>query len=93
MHKDVWVINRTRDYGSRFTNDCDTQNELTSYADASYADSISHKSQTGYIIIMNGAPISWKSKCQTYVTLSTQEAEIVAACDCIKEVQYNSFVM
>eukprot|EP00041_Stephanoeca_diplocostata_P005697 m.66451 g.66451 ORF g.66451 m.66451 type:complete len:130 (-) comp15946_c0_seq9:40-429(-) len=28
---------------------------------------------------LNGGPISWRSKCQHYAALSTQEAEVVAA--------------
>lgn len=81
-------LQRTQAHSIKFHQTIDTTNQLTAYADASFADSLSHRSQTGYIILLNGAPISWKSKCQTYSSLSTQEAEIVAACDCLREIQF-----
>ena len=34
---------------------------------------------TGYIFMMNGGPISWKSRRPIIVSLSTSEAEFVAA--------------
>eukprot|EP00961_Rhodomonas_salina_P250317 3384021-Rhodomonas_salina.1 len=37
---------------------------------------------------MNNGPISWKSKCQSCVTLSSAEAEFVAASLCGQEVIY-----
>jgi hypothetical protein len=80
-------LNRTRHYAPSYNNHAGN-NTITTYVDASYADSIQHRSQTGYLIEINGGPVSWKSKCQTYVSLSTQEAEVVAACDAIKEIQY-----
>ena len=57
------------------------------YVDADFAglwssenrlDSSSVKSRTGFIILMGGAPISWFSKLQTEIALSTFEAEYVA---------------
>ena len=63
-------------------------NCLIAFADASYACSPNHRSQTGFIIICNGGPIAWKSKCQRYVSMSSQEAEIIAASDCIREIQF-----
>jgi hypothetical protein len=63
-------------------------NTLTGFVDASFADSISYKSQTGYVIFLNNSPVAWKSRCQRYVSLSTQEAEVVAACDAVKEIQF-----
>ncbi|EER28295.1 copia-like retrotransposon family protein [Coccidioides posadasii C735 delta SOWgp] len=38
-----------------------------------------YKSTSGYIITMNGAPISWRSQRQTSVSKSTTEAEYLAA--------------
>jgi hypothetical protein len=55
------------------------------YVDASYADADGFKSTTGYLVMLNGAPISWASKTQKFVTTSSTEAEIVAACDAAKE--------
>jgi len=38
----------------------------------------SYRSHTGYILMMNGGPISWKSHRQDNVSLSTSEAKFVA---------------
>jgi hypothetical protein len=37
------------------------------------------KSVTGYLMVLNGGPVSWKSSRQGVVTLSSSEAEFVAA--------------
>jgi len=49
--------------------------------DADWAnDTKTHQSHTGYILMMNGGPISesWKSRHQDNVSLSTSEAEFDA---------------
>jgi len=61
------------------------RNKLECYADASYADCAGFRSQTGFVIMLNGAPVSWSSTTQRFVTTSSQEAEIVAATDAVKE--------
>eukprot|EP00035_Acanthoeca_spectabilis_P018740 m.400443 g.400443 ORF g.400443 m.400443 type:complete len:473 (+) comp16784_c0_seq5:4306-5724(+) len=61
-------------------------NVLTCYADASYADAIGFKSQTGYVVMLNGGPVAWASRTQRFVTMSSQEAEVVAAVDAVKEI-------
>ena len=43
---------------------------------------------TGYIIMMNGRTISWKSHRQDNVSLSTSEAEFVAASQAGQQVIY-----
>ncbi len=54
---------------------------LECYADASYAsDQDDRKSTSGYLFLLGGAPISWLSKKQTTVALSTLEAEYIALC-------------
>ena len=42
-------------------------------------DIVTRRSHTGYILMMNGGPISWKSHRQDNVSLSTSESEFVAA--------------
>jgi hypothetical protein len=59
----------------------DVQPELTGFADASYAnDPATRRSHTGYVFMLGGAAVAWRSKRQSCVTLSTTEAEYVALC-------------
>jgi hypothetical protein len=48
----------------------------------------SRKSTSGYVLMLNGAAISWKSKKQSVVALSSAEAEFVAASSMVQEVIY-----
>jgi hypothetical protein len=51
-------------------------NRLWGWVDADFAaDLDTHSSHTGYVIMMNGGPISWKSVKQKSVSLSTVESE------------------
>ncbi|GJQ86998.1 hypothetical protein Trydic_g12581 [Trypoxylus dichotomus] len=53
----------------------------------------SRRSTTGYVILYSGGPVSWCTRKQPIVALSTTEAEYVAAADCCKEVIYlKSFI-
>jgi hypothetical protein len=53
--------------------------EITSYADSGFkTDEVAGKSQTGYIFIRDGAPISWKLVKQTVTAMSTNHAELLA---------------
>lgn len=59
---------------------------LDAYADADYANcSLTRQSRTGYVIRLCGVPISWSAIRQKCVTLSTTEAEFVAATESAKE--------
>jgi hypothetical protein len=60
--------------------------DLIGYSDASYAaDANDRKSHSGYIFTLNGGPISWKSKKQAIVSLSSMEAEYIALTETVKE--------
>ena len=53
--------------------------KFVGYADVGYkSDPKTGKSQTSYIFIKNGAPISWKSVKQTVTATSTNHAELIA---------------
>ena len=59
---------------------------IAGFSDASYAeDKIDRKSTSGYVFMMNGGAISWRSVKQRIVTLSSMESEYVALNDAAKE--------
>jgi hypothetical protein len=60
---------------------------LNIFCDADWAsDASDRKSISGYVITMAGSAVSWSSKKQTSVALSTAEAEYVAATHVAKQV-------
>ena len=51
---------------------------LHAYADAAFADDLATRFSTaGHIVYLAGAPVFWKSKRQTLVTLSSTKAEFI----------------
>ena len=64
---------------------------LIGYFDSSYADDISDRHSTcGYIFYFMGCPVSWRSKKQDILALSSTEAEYIAATEAAKEAQWIS---
>ena len=56
-------------------------NDLSCYVNASHAADIdTRRSTTGYIFFMSEGPVSWQSRMQSTVALSSMEAEYMAAC-------------
>jgi len=63
--------------------------KLEAYVDSDFAGNTDdRKSVTGYVVLLNGSVISWKSKKQPTVTLSSMEAEYVALTYCVMEIQF-----
>lgn len=59
---------------------------LEGYVDSDYAtDKDTRRSTTGWIYLLFGTPVAWKSQRQAAVTLSSCEAEYIAAVDAAKE--------
>ena len=56
----------------------DDHNIFYSFSDATYTNADNHKSICGYIFLSNMGMITWMSKKQTTIALSTTEAEYVA---------------
>ncbi|KAK2363323.1 secreted RxLR effector protein [Trifolium repens] len=57
--------------------------DLQGWTDSDYAGDLDdRKSTSGYVFTYGSGPISWSSKKQAIVTLSTTEAEFVAAASC-----------
>ncbi len=62
------------------------ENQIIGNSDASYAeDRKDRKSTSGYLFIKSNGPISWKSKKQPIVSLSSMEAEYIALTAAAKE--------
>lgn len=60
---------------------------LKGNSDADFASNIDdRRSTTGVVLLLNGGAVSWKSKKQKTVSLSTTESEYVAAATAAKEV-------
>ena len=67
----------------------DDSSELVGYFDSSYADDTSDRHSTcGYMFYFLGSPISWRSKKQDILALSSTEAEFIAATEAAKESQW-----
>jgi hypothetical protein len=64
-------------------------NLLWGWVDADWAgDTDTRRSHTGFVLAFNGGPISWKSRRQDSVALSTSETEYMVASEGGKEVVY-----
>lgn len=74
----------TMDFGIKYQGRNDVM--LIGYSDADYAgDIVTRRSTTGYIFMISGGAVSWTSQRQSMVSLSTTEAEYVAASAASKE--------
>lgn len=73
----------TTDFGITFGNGF---SELIGFCDADYAGDIdTRRSTTAYAFVMNGGAVSWSSRLQPTVAVSTAEAEYMAAAAAVKE--------
>jgi len=67
---------------------------MTVFSDSDYAgDAETRISVTGFCVFLMGVPISWKSRAQRSVTLSSSEAEFVALSEAAKEIKFIVQVM
>jgi hypothetical protein len=70
----------TQDHGITYSklaeNECN--NSFYGYADAAFANHDDMKSTSGYVFLASGGAVTWKSKKQTTIALSSTEAEYVA---------------
>jgi hypothetical protein len=63
--------------------------DIVAYSDSDFAgDKDDRKIITGYVIFVSGSAISWKSKSQPYVTLSSTETKYVALNETVREVKF-----
>ena len=62
---------------------------IVGYSDSDYGgDKDTRRSVTGFVVFVNGAPISWRSRAQRSVTLSSTEGEYVAASETAAEMMF-----
>ncbi len=90
----VCYLKKTHDLGLKFKPD--PKKGFECYCDAKFAgnwnkafaavDPSTAKSQSGWIIFYAGCPISWPSKLQSQVALSTTEAEYIAMSQSLRDV-------
>jgi len=82
----------TEDYGLKIEPRFEDANGLwtmTVFCDSDYAGDLDTRiSVTGYCIFLMGVPISWRSRRQHSVTLSSSEAEFVALSKAAKEIKF-----
>src|SRR5215216_6667421 len=65
---------------------CEEELVTKCYVDASFdTDPDDSKSQSGYVFLLNGAAVSWRSSKQPVVAGSTMEAEYVAASEAVQK--------
>ena len=63
--------------------------ELFGYSDSDWGGDVeTRRSTTGYVFLVNGGPISWASRLQPTVALSSTEAEYMAVCAAAQEAVY-----
>ena len=80
------------DYGIMYKKG--SSNDLVAYTDSDYADDIDdRKSTSGYVFLFCYGAVSMLSKKQLIVTISTTEAEFVAAAGCASQVVWTRRVL
>jgi hypothetical protein len=76
-------VKGTLDYGIMYKHVTDVSLKLQGWSDSdTVGDLDDRKSTSGYVFMIGTSDISWTSKKQPIVTLSTNEAEFVAAASC-----------
>jgi hypothetical protein len=79
----------TKNHGLCFGGSESNLNEIVGYSDADYGGDIeTRRSTSGSIFKLNGGPVTWSSKKQPIVVLSTMESEYIAASDTGREAKW-----
>jgi hypothetical protein len=78
-------LRNTSSYGIQFDGD-ESSSEPIGFTDSDFAGDIDdRKSTSGYVYLLGGGAISWRSRKQPLVAFSTVEAEYIGASDAAKE--------
>ncbi|GJU28609.1 retrotransposon protein, putative, ty1-copia subclass [Tanacetum coccineum] len=79
-------LRNTKDMFLVYGGDLKRELRVSCYTDAGYlTDADDLKSQTGYVFVLNGGAVDWKSAKQSIFATSSAEAEYIAAFDASKE--------
>ncbi|CEL99583.1 unnamed protein product [Vitrella brassicaformis CCMP3155] len=78
----------TKDHGIIFKPGDVNHLSVLGYADASHADLDNGKSTGGFALYLGGNLVSWRSRNQTLVALSTCEAEYIALNECARDLVF-----
>jgi hypothetical protein len=82
-------LSGTKDQGITFKRTDSSRFKLKAFTDSDWAaDKDTRRSVTGYIFFLGESPISWKSKSQPTVALSSTEAEYMALASTTQEMMY-----
>ena len=80
----------TASYGIQYSRHVTNPLALRAYGDADWGgDKIDRRSITGYLFMLAGGPISWRTRKQNTVALSSTEAEYLSATDSSKQAVYH----
>ena len=89
VKNELRYLNETQDLSLKFGGLDVTELKLEAYADADYASQRENRrSISGYVMMLGGAAVSWKSKQQSCVATSTAYTEYVSLCEAAKEVVF-----
>jgi hypothetical protein len=82
-------IKGTLDFCLTYSKSTSLPHPFIVYTDANHGGCVdSGKSTSSYLVMISGCPVSWRSKLQTIVLLSTSEAEYVAGVEAGKELKW-----
>ena len=59
--------------------------DVVGYFDSAHADNVDRRSTCGYVFLLRGSPISWSTRIQRTIALSTTEAELMAGTEATRE--------
>mmetsp|Transcript_18812 Transcript_18812/g.28333 ORF Transcript_18812/g.28333 Transcript_18812/m.28333 type:complete len:218 (-) Transcript_18812:361-1014(-) len=76
---------QTKSRGITYDGDVQGGGVLEAYSDSDW--SVQH-STTGWVVLFGGAVVAWRSRKQHSISMSSTEAEIIAASDCALELVY-----
>ena len=83
----VRYLKMTKDWKLFLGKDNEKHDKLIAFVHADWGGSKEdRKSNTGFVIKLSGGVISWVSRKQTCVTLSSTEAEFIALAECCQEI-------